>query len=245
MIGVAFLVLLGLYVSLFVLAGVKAPSWTARVATWLALLSPVAVLTWDMPVGYYRYKSLCAAEGGLRVYQPNPPLAKVLRMDAEYFNEATARSLLSRYPTIEAVETRDINFSTAQPPAYARYERNPASPIPTMGPRDDFKPLVTSLDTVDVRPTGTVTLAAGRSQADYIRTEEREDRPIRLSITRQWLRKPGGTPMASTTSLAYAWTNPMNTLLGRTGYSYCGSNAGSEDANDKALLALIARPTTN
>jgi len=223
---------------------VKTKRWTTRVLWWLVLLSPVIALTWDMPVGYYRYKSLCAAESGLRVYDPNPPQAKVLRLDAKAFSESYARGLLGDYPTLEAVETRDVNFSTANPPAYARYERNPASPIPTKGPRDDFKPLVTSLDTVEQRSGGRVTVVAGPSQADYMLIREHEDRPIRLSITRHWLRKPEGTLIASTTSLAYAWTNPMNTLLGRTGYTYCGSNAGSEYENQNRLVRLIAKPIT-
>ena len=244
MIALTLLLLLGLYLGLFVLVGIKAKSWTPRVLLWLVLLSPVIALTWDMPVGYYRYKTLCAAEGGLRVYEPYPPQAKVLRLDAEHFEESDARSLLSRYLTLVAVETRDVNFSTAQPRAYARYERNPMSPIPTRGPRDDFKPVVTSLDQVEVRLTGTVTIVAGHSRADYILTQEHEERPIRLSITRRWLRKTDGTPVASTTSIVYAWTNEQNTLLGRTAAEYCGDIPGKPDVNQEALFGLIAKPRT-
>jgi len=243
MITLVLLALLALYVSLFVIAGVKTKRWTSRFLWWLVLLSPVIALTWDMPVGYYRYKSLCAAEGGLHVYEPNPPQAKVLRLDAAHFSESTARSLLGDYPTLEAIETRDERFSGARPRAYARYERNPVSPIPTKGPRDEFKPSVTSLDKVEQRPGGQVTLAAGPSQADYILTKEHEDRPIRLGITRQWLRKPDGTPVASTTSVVFRWTNPMNTLLGRTAIEECSTAAAHTYRDD--LLALIAKPRTN
>jgi hypothetical protein len=237
------ILMLGSYLGLFVVAGVKTNSWTPRIILWFVLLAPPLALTWDIPVGYYRFKQLCAAEGGMREYESNPPPAKVLRLDAEHFGESAARSLLSSYPTLDAVETRDANFSTAQPRAYARYERNPLSPVPTSGPRDAFQPVVTSLDKVEVRIGGTITLAAGPSLADYSLTKDHEDRPIRLSVTRQWLRKPGGKPVASTTSFVYAWTKPTNTLLGRTGYSYCGSNSGSEDKNEKLLLALIASTT--
>lgn len=244
MIALTLLLLLGLYLGLFVLVGIKAKSWTPRVLLWLVLLSPVIALTWDMPVGYYRYKTLCAAEGGLRVYEPYPPQAKVLRLDAAHFFESDARGLLGDYPTLEAIETSDERFSGARPRAYARYARNPLSPIPTKGPRDRFNPVVTLLDKVEDQPGGQVTLAAGPSQADYILTQEHEDRPIRLSITRRWLRKTDGTPVASTTSIVYAWTNEQNTLLGRTSAEYCGDIPGKADLNGKALFGLIAKPIT-
>jgi hypothetical protein len=245
MIALALLLLLGIYLGLFVLAGLKTKTWAARVLSWFILLAPVLALTWDMPVGYQRYKALCAAEGGLRVYEKNPPLAKVIRLDAADFFAADARSLLAGYPTMDSVETRDEHFSGARPRAYARYERNPQSPIPTKGPRDEFKPLVTSLDKVEERPGGQVTIAAGISRADYILSKEYEAKPIRLSITRQWLRRADGTPVASTTSIVFSWTNAANTIFGKTAAEYCGDIPGQPDVNGKALLALIARPTTN
>lgn len=245
MISLILLILTGIYLSLFVIAGRRNDSWSARVFWWVILLLPLIVLTWDMPVGYYRYKALCKEEGGLRIYQPNPAPAKVVRLQAERFDQASARSVLATYPTLDAVETLDANFETAEPPAYARYERNPQSPIPARGPRDEFKPLITSLDSVEWRrsnPAGLVTVAVGPSRADYVLTREDELRPIRLSITRHWLRKPDGSPVASTTSVVFSWTDPMNTLLGRTAFEYCGTDQdGSEYDNQRRLIDLVTK----
>ncbi len=67
MIGLAVLAGVAVYIALFWFVVRTAKSiWAKASALAIAVLIPV----WDVPFGFFSYKSLCRHEGGLRVFQP-------------------------------------------------------------------------------------------------------------------------------------------------------------------------------
>lgn len=242
MIALGLLLLSGLYLGAFVLAGVKSGSWTQRVSWWAALLAPLVWLTWDMPVGYYRFRELCEKEGGVRVFEEKPAQAKVLRLDVDGM-KGSGGGLLLDYPSIMAIEAGDEKYQHASPPAYARYERDPLKPAPTTSlERLQYKPIVSRLiDRVEIQRNSYVTAERGPSEADYVLRFERWERPIRMTVTRDTLQHPDGRVVATSTRISYSWTNSINTMFAATRVDECG---GPTDGY-KPLLDLIAQRKTN
>jgi hypothetical protein len=233
MIALALLILIGLYLCLFVIAGFRTRSWSRRFIWWGALLAPFVWLTWDMPVGYYRFNAMCEKEGGVKVYEEKPAQAKVLRLDVDGMRWAGG-GLLINYPTLDAIEAGDEKHANATPPAYARYERDPHKPARTsFDKKIAHDPIISRLiDRVEQRPNGYFTVERGASQADYVLGETHWEEPIRMNLRRFTLRHADGRVVATSTRIGYSWTNSNNTLLGRTrGY--------------KPPLALIAQPKPN
>lgn len=244
MIGLGLLLLTGLYLGLFVVAGFRSKSWTDRLLWWVLLLAPFILLTWDMPVGYYRFKTMCEKEGGVRVLEERPAQAKVLRLDADGLF-SPGGGLLQDYPTLVAIEAADQKYGLAEPRAYARYERDPDVPAPkTMReklqfPLKAFKSRL--IDRVEERRNRYFTVERGPSAADYVLTEQRTESPIRMAITKFTLRHPDGRVVATSTRIGYSWTNSSNTVFAATRVDECG---GPTDGY-KPLLNLIAQSQTN
>lgn len=240
MIALTLLALTGLYVSLFVVAGVRNHSWPRRLFWWAALVAPLVGLTWDIPIGYYRFKAMCETEGGVRIFEEKPAQAKVLRLDAKSFGARSGGGFLIIYPSLTAVEAADEAFGTAAPPAYARYERDPKTPYPnSLKERDEFKPVAHLLDRVELVRNSYVTVERGASMADYVLSEEVSQPPIRLYVHRDSLRRPDGRLVATSTRISYAWAD--SSVYGSVRVDRCG---GPTDGF-KPLLALVTQTKVN
>src|SRR5436190_191753 len=104
MIALGLLFLTALYILLLGLVAVKFQGW-ARVVGIAILVGPLIYKTWDIPVGYVIFRQACEAESGMRVYEPQPRPAKVLRL--EDLSSSDAAAYLKRYPALEAIEAVD------------------------------------------------------------------------------------------------------------------------------------------
>ena len=71
MIALGLLILFGLYIALLVAAWRIPRSRWGRFIAIAVVLSPVIWKTWDMPVGYYRFRQVCNAEAGVKVFESN------------------------------------------------------------------------------------------------------------------------------------------------------------------------------
>ena len=224
MIALALLLLTALYLFLLYQATKARGRW--RVFFVVALLGPVIYVIWDMPVGYLMFRHVCEAEGGLRIYEKNPPPASVLRMQDHYY-ASDAEDMLRRYPSLAAVEAVDRKVSYTTPRIHTTYRR-----------AEDGSVQTEVLDRYEGGFAGRYDITLGASRADYVLSDEYEKRPIRLSITRRWLKTSAGSPVASANRIVYLWTNPSHTVYAANVQSVCGSPT----APLNELLELIATP---
>ena len=65
------------------LAIVKLKGWHRTVVIVL-LLFPLIYVTWDMPVGYFKYRNVCRKEGGIRILATDLSPTRVLKMEDHY-----------------------------------------------------------------------------------------------------------------------------------------------------------------
>ena len=225
MIALALLFLTALYLLLLLLAAFKARGrW--RVFFLVLLLGPLVYVTWDMPVGYLMFRHVCEAEGGLRIYEKSPAPASVLRMQDNYY-AGDAEDTVKRYPSLAAVEAVDPNIRDTTPRVYTTYRR-----------AEDGSVQTEVLDRYGGGIGGRYEITPGVSRADYVLSDEYEKRPIRLSITRHWLKTSAGSPVASTNRIVYLWTDPSHTVYAANVRSECGSPWAS--LGD--LIELVATP---
>ena len=110
----------------------------------------------------------------------------------------------------------------------ALYERGP-----------DGKVVSSLMDAVK-RPGGHGELKVIRrapTEADYILSYWQETRPIRILVEHYTLRRRADwRVIATTTRIAYEWTDPNKTLLARTAIDECGSSV----MDFERLLDLVA-----
>ena len=107
----------------------------------------------------------------------------------------------------------------------ALYERGP-----------DGKVVSQRLDFVTDVPSG-YEVTRMPSEADYILSYWQETRPIRILVEHYTLRRRADwRVIATTTRIAYEWTDPNKTLLARTAIGECGSSVTDDDL----LLDLVA-----
>jgi hypothetical protein len=239
MIAMAVLALIAIYIVLLVLAVVLPKSPRRRIFWILLVLSPVILETWDMPIGYWRFRSLCDAEGGVKIFAQNLKLAKIIRIQDYYGGSSVARDILASYPSVQAVESGDPKYGYAK--AYARFERNPFSPIPETGPRDQFIPIITLIDEVDSSPGKSVSVARrGESLADYFIAEEFEYMPFRLTRHKQTIKSADGNLVATATWAYYKWTIDSNTLFGQGITSSCPQPLDTYKLQNE-LIELVAK----
>jgi len=230
MFTLAFLIIAGLYFSLFVFANKCSKYWSVRLLLWAVLLSPLVYKTWDMPVGHAQFKALCKKEGGMKVFVSNPARAKRIRLEGRRFGSLFAEGALNRRKSLQQVEAQDKKYDFTNPVAYALYERG-----------SDGKVVSSLMDAVE-RPGGHGELKVIRrasSEADYILSYSQETRPIRILVEHYTLRRRADwRVIATTTRMIYEWTDPNKTLLARTAIDECGS--GIEDFYQ--LLDMISSP---
>lgn len=229
MIAIGLLILLGLYLTLLVFAWKTPRTRRGKFIAIAVVLSPVIWKTWDIPVGYYRFKQACDAEAGVKVYEPNPTSATRIRLEGSEFGASYAEDVLKRYPSLLQVEAADKRYNYLTPPAYALYERQP-----------DGTTISTLMDTVGkVNGQGeTKVLEAGLSKAMYAIGESVDYFPYRLHRRKHILNRADGRLVATVTSYGYTDTDPDKSLFGATwghGES-CGPGRGEIDI----LLSLIA-----
>ena len=168
MIGLTLWLLMGLYVSLFILAGKKSKTWKGRFIGWLLLLAPVAIYMWDYPVVYYQHQRDCKAEGGLRVLI-QPEKADRVQLDGDSYNEGSAHFFLYGYSPkvvlVEATESLHGQKSTG----YFAYTLDPQSV--SGGRKLDYKFKKTPL----TEPSGGLYVLSKHYEADdSLRREKRE-----------------------------------------------------------------------
>ena len=229
MFTLAFLIIAGLYFSLFVFANKCSKYWSVRLLLWAVLLSPLVYKTWDMPVGHAQFKALCKKEGGMKVLVANPAKAKRIRFEgSSRWSDSAGWDYLPRFPSLQQVEAPDPQYGFTRPPAMALYERGP-----------DGKVVSSLMDAVE-RPGGHGELKVIRrapTEADYILSYWQETRPIRILVEHYTLRRRADwRVIATTTRIAYEWTDPDKTLLARTAIDECGSGSGDY----RKLLNMIA-----
>lgn len=192
------------------------------------VLSPVIWKTWDMPVGYYRFKQACEAEAGTKGYDPNPAPAKRIRFEGSGFGASYAEDALKHYPSLLQIEAEDREYSYLTPIAYAVYERLPDGTIGS-----------SLMDKVGkMKGMGeTKLLESMPSQAEYVISRIREYLPYRLNKEKHVLRHKEGRLVATVTSFGYTDTDPGRSLLGMPWgrAEGCGPGRGETDT----LIALI------
>lgn len=228
MIALGLLILFGLYIAVLVAAWrVPQSRWSRFIAIAL-VLSPVIWKTWDIPVGYYRFKQACEVEAGFKVYDPNPAPAKRIRLEGLGFGASYAEDALKRHTSLRQVEAEDQKYSYLTPIAYAVYERLSDGEISSI-----------LMDKVG-KTNGigeTKVLEPAPSQAEYIISRTREYFPYRLNKEQYLLRHREGRLVATVTSFGYTDTTPENSLLsmpwGRV--EGCGPSRDEEDT----LIDLI------
>lgn len=225
MIALGLLVLLGVCIALLVFAWKTPRTRQGKFIAIAVVLSPVIWKTWDMPVGYYRFKQACEAEAGVRVYDPNPAPAKRVRME----DMSYAESALKRYPSLLQIEARDQHYGYITPTAYAVYERLPDGTIGSM-----------LMDKVgQVNGQGEIKLLeSAPSQADYVIKQIKEYLPYRLHKIRHILLNKNGRLFAEITAFGYSDTDPYKSLLGMPWGRAEG--CGPNDDEIDILLSLIA-----
>lgn len=228
MIAMSLMAIAFIYFLLFVIVGFKAPTWGWRIIGWLMLLSPIIWKTWDIPVGHYKFKKLCEQEAGIKIYVQNPKPAKRIRLEGDWFGAAGAEDSLLRYPTLQQVEAQDRKYNYVRDPvAYALYERD-----------INGKMVSKLMDTVNETGHTRVTYSAP-SQAEYFMSFERNVYPFRIGLERYTLRSADNTIIGTAVRAYYFWSEPDNTILGRTfKIEECGCDIG----DDKKLINLIAKP---
>ena len=229
MIGMVLIFIFGIYLFLFLLVGKKTSNWFARLLGWGVLLAPLLWLTWDIPVGHYKFKKLCEREGGIRIYVKNPKPATRIRLEGSRFGFSGAEDLLLRYPSLQQIEAEDKKYDYISDPniAYALYER------------DENKNIVSKLmDEVDITgPNPRVTYSAP-SKAEYYLSYEKKEYPFRIGLERYVLRSADNTVIGAATWTYFAWSEPDHTLFGRT---YKLEECGCSPTDDDKLIDLLAQ----
>ena len=225
MIGMVLIFLFGIYLFLFLLVGIKSKNWTARMIGWGALLAPLLWLTWDIPVGHYKFKKLCEREGGIRIFVKNPKPAKRIRLEGNEFCYANAETYFQFYPSLQQIEAKDKEYSyVSNPTAYALYERD-----------GNGKMVSKLMDVVDKTGPETRVAYSAPSKAEYFMSYEIKEYPYRTTLYRYILRSADNTVIGTVTNIYHAWSVPEHTLLGRPfNVQYCGSDKEYE------LIQLIA-----
>lgn len=228
MIALGLLILFGLYIALLVAAWRIPRSRWGRFIAIAVVLSPVIWKTWDMPVGYYRFRQVCNAEAGVKVFESNAAPANRIRLEGGAFGNSSAEYLLDKFPFLQQVEAEDREYSYLTPVAYAVYERAP-----------DGKVRATLMDKVgQVNGIGEIKLLeSATSQAEYVISKTKESLPYRLHKLQHTLRHKDGRPVATVTAFGYTDTNPYNSLLGMPWGRAEGCRPGEGEKD--ILLALI------
>ena len=171
--------------------------------------------TWDIPVGHYKFKKLCEREGGIKIYVQNPKPATRIRLEGGRFGAAAADDFFVRYPSLQQIEAQDRKYNyVSDPTAYAVYERGAKGTV-----------ISKLMDTVDETGPETRVTYAAPSKAEYILSYEKKEYPYRIGLERYILRSADNTVIGTATWTYFAWSNPENTLLGRTyKLEECGCN---------------------
>lgn len=123
MIGLGVLLIVAAYVALLIAAGVWTRNWGLRLLLWALLLAPFIYKTWDIPIGYWRFRSLCSSDGGVKIYVVNPAEAKRIRLEGARFGAPFAESIMRRRKSLSQVEAADRRYDFTKPVAYSLYER--------------------------------------------------------------------------------------------------------------------------
>lgn len=230
MIAMSLLLITFIYFLLFVIVGLKAPTWSWRLIGWLMLLSPIIWKTWDIPVGHYKFKKLCEQEAGIKIYVQNPKPAKRIRLEGSefMFGEAYANEFLQQYQGLQQIEAQDRKYNYVRDPAaYALYERDA-----------NGKVVSRLMDTVDETSHTKVTYSAP-SQAEYFLNYEKKEYPYRIGLERYTLRSAENRVIGMATRVYFFWSEPDNTLLGRT---YKLEECGCQIGEYRKLFNAIAHP---
>jgi hypothetical protein len=198
----------------------KPDSWKKPLITITSVIALWFVWKADVFWNYYEFKQLCAAEGGLKVYEK---LEKGKGWDLEQASEQVARSYLSRMPNIAFIRVPKANDSP--PPLIApgtlvdvRYLGAPALPTTSY-----------SFEAADAALP-----VSYRIYSDAI--DEQDSR-----ITRFWFEvraKNTEKPMLRYTQLRFPWrTIPVWHWFGPAGTTGCPlSEVGSEGLKDLNLI---------
>ena len=170
---------------------------TTRSKTKLAVLVGTLLLFgwWisDIPIGYYQFKQMCKKDGGLRSY------AKVeANVGWLAASKPDAQGIVSSYPTVPFARFRanddswkDVRYKGGNPWWDSSYEVSPA---------DEAK----------------------KPRYRQVKKEENILDAIRLhKYVRTIVDEASNQPVFEYTRFTFTWTNPENTLLGRSDSAYC------------------------
>lgn len=186
MIALTLLILTGVYLGLFVLAGAKAETWSQRLMWWALLSMPVVFRYWDYPIVYYQHQRACQEEGGLRVHI-QPEKSDRLRLDGDSFYEGSAKSILWKFwPRLTVVEATE-DYHSQERTGYFTYTVDPTS---TGAAKKDWKFIKSRV--------------SASSTDLYVLTESDENNGKRKYKT-VWRLTRNGQLYASWTSLNYVW----------------------------------------
>lgn len=178
----------------------------------MALLTPLLWITWDIPIGYYQFQKACSAEGGLRVFEKTEPADRV-RLGQKYFSKSSAEYLLQKFPSLKIVDAQN------EPGIYGRYF--------------NYSRMANKIIAEESYETG--------AKASYFLEQQELYIGIRLHKIVWTLRNGSGKTLAQWTELYYLWSDPSNTLLGRSGGPGCFQSGSKNELPFEILTTLIAK----
>jgi hypothetical protein len=224
MLALGLLLTIGIYAALLIFAFRRTHRWVRNTLVFL-LVGPVVYTLADIPVGYVRFRMVCASEAGVQVRQADLPIARVVRLQGGSVFDA--RTTLSGHPSLQAVEARNETVPYTAAAVYARYFR-----------KTDGQVGMEAIDKFERKASGENVIEAGTSSADYVIREETIKTPIRLLVRRQILERSDGTRVGTAAGIDYHWSNPSHSFLGQSFISSCGIGNFAKDG----LIKLVTTP---